>query len=86
MRLVESKPRMIRQMHMMHEADWICLPRLKGKAKIRCSVKQPLLLHTNSDYGKFYMKIHVRKILHMMAFSQNLDFQNSARKNEFSTI
>ena len=33
MRLVELKPRMIRQMHMMQEADWICLSSLKREAK-----------------------------------------------------
>ena len=33
MRLVESKPRMVRQMHVMHEVDWICQPGWKRKAK-----------------------------------------------------
>jgi len=41
MRLVESKPRMNHQMHIMYEvADWICY-RVERVTKICCSVKQP---------------------------------------------
>jgi hypothetical protein len=41
MRLVESKPRMNHQMHMMRGlADWICY-RVEKVAETCCSVKQP---------------------------------------------
>src|SRR6185312_17179622 len=40
MRLIISKLWMVRHIHEMHKADWICSPSCDREAKTRCFVKQ----------------------------------------------